>query len=371
MAKIFLSYRREDGIARAGRIYDRLVSRFGEDKVFMDLSKITTGADFEDVLDRELESCEVFIAIIGEHWLGTRKGHRRLEDPEDFVRREIGSALKRNVRILPVLVGAANMPGPQQLPAELADFAKRNAIRISDDQFDVEMDGLTLDIEDPNRAPEDTALAQWHRLQQHLRRRRLAVLTGAVIVAFTSLITITGVGDLFTLDTRLQTASLWLADLLSEPRPDDRVAIVTIDRRTEQELGRKFDRSWRVEHALLVDRLSQAGARAIAFDMYFEEPSTPADDAFKAALQRAKDRHTAVFIGMRTVNNGLPYVVPMLREQVAGVGLLCIGARLGYATTAPLVVGMRAPEPDSSMWQSPRIGIRCSRCIWCSERRLA
>jgi CHASE2 domain-containing sensor protein len=357
MATIFLSYRREDGIARAGRIYDRLVSHFGEDKVFLDVSKITTGADFQQVLDRELESCELFIAIIGEHWLLSRKGRRRLDDPGDFVRREIERALERNVRILPVLVGEANMPGPHQLPPEIAEFARRNAVRVSDERFDVEMDSLILDIEDPDRAPEDTALAQWHRMQQHVRRRRLGLLTGAAMVALVSAMAVARPGDLLTLDTRLQTVSVWLADLVYQPAPDSRVAIIAIDNQTERRVGRSFDRSWRAEHAVLLDRLSQAGARAVVFDMYFEEPSGMADNWFRAALQRARDRHTEVFIGMRRLNNGVPHVIPAFRQHASGVGLLCVGSRLGYATTVPLVIGLRTSDSEGMAWQSLRFGL--------------
>jgi hypothetical protein len=132
MAKIFISYRREDGIARAGRIYDRLVSQYGNNRVFMDLGKIPAEAHFWKELDEELASCEVLIAIIGEHWLVSRKGRRRLQDPADFARREIQTALARNVRILPVLVGEAKMPDPHDLPPELSAFAYRRATSVSE-----------------------------------------------------------------------------------------------------------------------------------------------------------------------------------------------------------------------------------------------
>jgi len=352
MAKIFISYRREDGIARAGRIYDRLVSRYGEDQVFMDLGKIAAGADFEKVLDQQLGACDVLIAIIGEVWLVSRKGRRRLDDQADFVRREIERALQRNVRILPVLVGEAKMPTASELPPGLTELASRNATRISDEGFDAAMEGLILDIEDPNRAPEDTAFDRWQRLRQRVRMHREAVLTGAVIVILTALITWASVFDLFTLDTRLQTLSLWLGDIMSRPVPDDRVAIVAIDAETERLMKRKFDRSWRKEHGVLVDRLSAAGARAIAFDMYFEEPSA-VDAVFADALRKAHARNTTVIVGMRTLSNGLPKVAPEVLKDVSGVGLLCVGGRLGYAVTAPLLV--MAPTEQHS--PSKRVGL--------------
>ena len=41
MAKIFISYRRDDSAGHAGRLYDRLSDHFGLDQVFMDIDTIT------------------------------------------------------------------------------------------------------------------------------------------------------------------------------------------------------------------------------------------------------------------------------------------------------------------------------------------
>ena len=51
MSSIFLSYRRQDAPGHAGRIYDRLVERFGKDNVYMDLDSTAPGADFGEVID--------------------------------------------------------------------------------------------------------------------------------------------------------------------------------------------------------------------------------------------------------------------------------------------------------------------------------
>ncbi|MBL8036275.1 MAG: SUMF1/EgtB/PvdO family nonheme iron enzyme [Nitrospira sp.] len=132
MSKILISYRREDSIDVTGRIHDRLVKDFGPGAVFMDVDSIPYGVDFRTYLDEQVSQCEVFLAVIGRDWLRgkERKGKSRLEDPADFVRIEIESALKRGIPVIPVLVGGASVPPVQQLPASIQDLSYRHAIVI-------------------------------------------------------------------------------------------------------------------------------------------------------------------------------------------------------------------------------------------------
>jgi len=104
--RIFISYRRVDSAGYAGRIYDRLAARFGEDAVFMDVDDIPAGLDFVDVLQNAVQSCDALAALIGPNWLDARDdaGVRRVDNPEDFVRVEIAAALERDIRVIPVLV---------------------------------------------------------------------------------------------------------------------------------------------------------------------------------------------------------------------------------------------------------------------------
>ena len=105
MPGIFISYRREDSCAYAGRLYDHLIEQFGKDRVFMDVDSIEPGVDFVEVLQNTVSSCDVLIAVIGQHWLTAADTEgRRLDHPEDFVRVEISTALSRNVRVIPALV---------------------------------------------------------------------------------------------------------------------------------------------------------------------------------------------------------------------------------------------------------------------------
>jgi hypothetical protein len=76
-----------------------------------------------------------------------RDGTRRLDRPDDHVRREIELALERNVKIIPVLVGGAEIPGPQELPSSIAALSSRNALVISDVGFKEDIDRLVHAIE--------------------------------------------------------------------------------------------------------------------------------------------------------------------------------------------------------------------------------
>ena len=99
----------------------------------MDVSAIEPGKDFRKAIDESVASCSVLLAMIGLEWLATKdeKGNRRLEDPQDFVRLELASALRRDIPVIPVLVRGAKMPLAEQLPDDLKDLAYRNAVELT------------------------------------------------------------------------------------------------------------------------------------------------------------------------------------------------------------------------------------------------
>jgi len=110
---IFVSYRHNDSSGHAGRLHDKLVSHFGEERIFMDIG-IEPGEDFVQVIESAVGSCEILIALIGRRWLpGPDESSRWLDDPNHWARLEITTALKRDIRVIPVLVDRATMPQPQ------------------------------------------------------------------------------------------------------------------------------------------------------------------------------------------------------------------------------------------------------------------
>jgi predicted ATPase len=144
MSRIFISYRRDDSSAWAGRLYDRLSERFASHDIFMDVDTLAPGVDFVEALEKSVGSCEVLVAVIGRQWLTVldEEGKRRLENAEDFVRIEISTALKRGIRVIPVLVEGASMPHPSELPEDLKALARRNAIEVSHTRFRADLERL-------------------------------------------------------------------------------------------------------------------------------------------------------------------------------------------------------------------------------------
>jgi TIR domain len=146
---IFISYRREDAPGHAGRIYDEMTRRFGVDPVFMDLD-IEPGVDFVEQINDAVGSCRVLITVIGPRWIGIEDAHgeRRIDDPGDFIRLEVEAALARSeVRVIPVLVQRARMPTAAELPASLAELARRNALELSDGRWSYDVGRLTSTVE--------------------------------------------------------------------------------------------------------------------------------------------------------------------------------------------------------------------------------
>ncbi len=135
--KVFISYRREDSAAYAGRLYDAMVARFGEGNVFMDLD-LAPGVDFVERITEAVGACQVLIEVIGPNWATVKdaEGGVRILDPDDFVRLELEIALGRpDVTVIPVLVSGARMPGRRDLPPELGAMTRRNALELSDQRW--------------------------------------------------------------------------------------------------------------------------------------------------------------------------------------------------------------------------------------------
>lgn len=146
---LFISYRRSDSAAYAGRLADSLARHFDRDRLFMDLDKIPGGADFMQVIRQAIESSRAMIVVIGPEWLSAAgaDGGRRIDDPADFVHREIALAIERGQPIFPVLVGGAAMPPQAQLPAPLAALATRNARELSNSRWQHDTGLLVEDLE--------------------------------------------------------------------------------------------------------------------------------------------------------------------------------------------------------------------------------
>jgi TIR domain len=146
---IFISYRRADSAPYARLLQVELSKRFPAVPIFMDLDSIEPGLDFAAIIRDAVNSCRVMVALIGRQWatLADDEGRRRLDDPDDYVRFEIRSALKRGVRTIPVLLDGAQMPRPEHLPHDLRKLARLHALEMGYDRYPYDAGRLTDIIE--------------------------------------------------------------------------------------------------------------------------------------------------------------------------------------------------------------------------------
>ena len=188
---VFISYRREDCPGHAGRLFDYLRARFGGASVFMDVTDIEAGVDFTDVLQRAVGACDVLLAVVGREWLTCtdRNGHRRLDDPQDFIRLEIGIALARNVRVIPVLVEGAAMPTASELPSDLKGLAKRQAVELRDGRWSADVDNLA-DVLDRVLGPRTDAIESSPSRPRPGRARLWGLAAIALVAALVGVVTL-------------------------------------------------------------------------------------------------------------------------------------------------------------------------------------
>ena len=187
--KIFISYRRDDTAGRAGRLFDLLATRFGARNVFQDVTAIEPGTDFTQRVDEAIAQCDATLVVIGSDWLSMSgpDGTRRLDEPDDYVRREVGAALAAGVRVVPVLVDRAELPALEDLPEALRPLAQRQAVALRDATWHQDVDALV-------RGLEGEALIETPR-RRGLGRRWPLVAGAAAVLVVAGLVGWTLLGD--------------------------------------------------------------------------------------------------------------------------------------------------------------------------------
>ncbi len=135
--RIFISYRRDDAAGHSGRLYDAFCTEFGKDRVFLDIDTLAPATQFEAAIEDALLSSRIMLVVIGPRWVQSldSNGERRLEQPDDYVRKEIEGALRHRLEIVPVLVGEASLPRSEELPESIAPLLSRNAVELSDSRW--------------------------------------------------------------------------------------------------------------------------------------------------------------------------------------------------------------------------------------------
>jgi len=149
MGALFLSYRRLDSQDVVGRIYDHLIEHFPASAIFRDLDSIPPGKPFPEVLEDALTKTSVGLVVIGPRWLSITndEGTRRLDNPADFVRREVESLLAMDIPVIPCLVSNARMPAPGELPESIRPLVYRSGVQVRPDpDFHRDMEHLIAKI---------------------------------------------------------------------------------------------------------------------------------------------------------------------------------------------------------------------------------
>jgi hypothetical protein len=175
--RIFISYRRADSGGWARSLHDKLEEELGAGRAFRDVA-MQSGTDFHEHVESLLDRCDVLLAVIGRRWTSITDGdgRRRLDDPDDLVRREIARALQRaDVHVIPVLVDGASMPAERELPPDLAPLSRRHACELTDSRWDYDVDFLTRRLRELLGERPPRARRAWPRL---------AAVAAAIVLAF-------------------------------------------------------------------------------------------------------------------------------------------------------------------------------------------
>jgi hypothetical protein len=138
---VFLNYRNTDGEGWAAFLDFRLRTEFGGDAVFRASRSILPAEDYVQRLLHAVRNCSVLLSVIGPGWetMVGRDGRRRLENENDWVRRELAEALSHEIPVIPVLLGTARPLTEDRLPAEISPLAKRQYMRLGhrNDEADI------------------------------------------------------------------------------------------------------------------------------------------------------------------------------------------------------------------------------------------
>ena len=182
-AGVFVSYRRDDTRHVAGRLAGDLADHFGTDSIFRDVESIDGGEEFPVRLEKALAQCAVMLVLIGHDWLAAKdaQGRRRLDDPADWVRQEIVAALRRAVRVVPVLVEGAALPAEADLPDELKPLVKRQARPLADERWRGDLAALMEMLSKQTGLATSAPVSATARAATAARPSRVVPVAGAVL----------------------------------------------------------------------------------------------------------------------------------------------------------------------------------------------
>jgi hypothetical protein len=126
---VFISYRRDDSLAFAGRLADFIRTKYGPQSVFLDTENVASGSNWSKRIHSGLEACSGLIVVISPKW------QARLSDEDDWPRMEIRAAIDANKPILPIVSDMSLVPSRDELPSDICALADQQALEVRPDRF--------------------------------------------------------------------------------------------------------------------------------------------------------------------------------------------------------------------------------------------
>jgi pterin-4a-carbinolamine dehydratase len=144
---IFISYRRLDSAIFSQWLATQLRAAYGQDSVFIDTENIRDAVAWAQQVESSLKSASLVIVVVGKSWLSISDefGRRRIDLPDDWVRREIEASLQNGKRILPLLIEGAELPMREALPVLIAPLLDVQAHRMNIGAIAKDMSSLVKD----------------------------------------------------------------------------------------------------------------------------------------------------------------------------------------------------------------------------------
>jgi hypothetical protein len=156
---VFISYRRDDAWDTADRLSEHIVERKPDCNIFLDVASIPFGEKWGEEIEDAIENCHAVLAVIGKDWIVDREGRRRLEDPDDVLRRELEAALEKRLPIIPVLIHEARTPSPVDVPDSLRPLLEFQGINIYRDYWQSAIDALVARLDQIGRRRTDAEVS--------------------------------------------------------------------------------------------------------------------------------------------------------------------------------------------------------------------
>jgi CHASE2 domain-containing sensor protein len=191
----------------------------------------------------------------------------------------------------------------------------------------------------------------YDKIARRIRLRHASAITAVSLAVLIFLVSMLAGFQRLPPQLRVESYAVWLTDMFDSHELDPSIVIVGADERSERELGPlnaagRF--AWRSRHAQLIDRLSNAGVKTIAFLLVFDEPS-PADDSLAASISRARARGTQVLIGVDSFVAGKPVLASSI-ASVAQWGPACLGENTVHSLKMmPLMIAGSSPAKPARL----------------------